>query len=290
MKKITLLLAALAITVSTNAQQVLSQSDSQIPDNGGVACATTGGGTSDNFLYRVYTPSNFDLEGTISITGAQFVPSYGNTSGDAEGGLMTVTAYASSGDDFPTGELVALASVEILVDEDTPAELTDFMFDVPVNVDASAEIILAADIPASPSIEDGGYYDLRIGVNAGGQTGESYLSSVGCGLTDLGVTFADINFPDNHLILNLIVDEALGLGDNSIAGVSIFPNPATNVINVDVPSNVELKSAILFDILGKNTGTNLVNGSINIADLAAGVYILNVETTNGSLTQKVVKK
>jgi len=281
MKKITLLLAALAITVSTNAQQVLSQSDSQVSDGGGVACADPNAGSSDNFFYRVYTPSNFDLEGTISITGGQFVPSYSNTSGDAEGGLMTLTAYASSGDTFPTGELVAIASVEILVDEDTPAELTDFMFDVPVNVDASAEIILAADIPAAPSAEDGGFYDLRIGVNAGGQTGASYLSSEACGITDLGSTFADIGFADNHLILNLIVDEALGLGDNSLAGVSIFPNPATNVINLDVPSNTELKSAILFDILGKNTGATLVNGSMNIADLAAGVYILNVETTNG---------
>jgi hypothetical protein len=29
---------------------------------------------------------------------------------------------------------------------------------------------------------------------------------------------------------------------------------------------------------------------MNIADLAAGVYILNIETNNGSLTQKVIKQ
>jgi len=82
-------------------------------------------------------------------------------------------------------------------------------------------------------------------------------------------------------------EESAGLGDNDLVGASVYPNPATNVINVDFSSNVELKSAVLFDVLGKNTGATLVNGSMNIADLAAGVYILNIETNNGSLTQKV---
>ena len=85
-------------------------------------------------------------------------------------------------------------------------------------------------------------------------------------------------------------EEAAGLGDNDLVGASVYPNPATNVINVDFSSNVELKSAVLFDVLGKNTGAALVNGSMNIADLAAGVYILNIETNNGSLTQKVIKQ
>ena len=85
-------------------------------------------------------------------------------------------------------------------------------------------------------------------------------------------------------------EESAGLGDNDLVGASVYPNPATNVINVDFSSNVELKSAVLFDVLGKNTGATLVNGSMNIADLAAGVYILNIETNNGSLTQKVIKQ
>jgi len=79
----------------------------------------------------------------------------------------------------------------------------------------------------------------------------------------------------------------LGLGDNDLVGATIFPNPATDVLNIAVSSNVELKSAVLFDVLGKNTGATLVNGSMNIADLAAGVYILNVETNNGAQTFKM---
>ena len=90
--------------------------------------------------------------------------------------------------------------------------------------------------------------------------------------------------------LTLTNEEAAGLGENDLVGASVYPNPATNVINVDFSSNVELKSAVLFDVLGKNTGAALVNGSMNIADLAAGVYILNIETNNGSLTQKVIKQ
>jgi uncharacterized membrane protein (UPF0136 family) len=43
-------------------------------------------------------------------------------------------------------------------------------------------------------------------------------------------------------------------------------------------------------VLGKKSNVSLVNGQINISDLAVGLYLLNVETTNGTLTQKVIKQ
>ena len=85
-------------------------------------------------------------------------------------------------------------------------------------------------------------------------------------------------------------DPILGVGDNLADLINIYPNPATTRINLDVPANIEILSVALYDILGKNTGATLVNGSIDISNLSRGVYILNVKSDQGTLTQKVIKR
>src|SRR5690606_1836785 len=83
---------------------------------------------------------------------------------------------------------------------------------------------------------------------------------------------------------------ATSVGDHMLAAVSIFPNPATDVINIVVPSGLEISNVSVFDVLGKNTGVSLVNGKVNISGLQKGIYIVNVETNFGTLTQKLVKR
>jgi len=82
----------------------------------------------------------------------------------------------------------------------------------------------------------------------------------------------------------------LAVSDNLADLVNIYPNPATTTINLDVPANVEITSVALYDVLGKNTGATLTNGTIDVSNLARGVYILNVKSTQGTLTQKVIKR
>lgn len=80
------------------------------------------------------------------------------------------------------------------------------------------------------------------------------------------------------------------VNDELLSQVSIYPNPATDIVNINIPSNVQISGVTLHDILGKNTGVSINNGSINISGLAKGIYLLTVETSAGTLTQKVVKK
>jgi hypothetical protein len=82
----------------------------------------------------------------------------------------------------------------------------------------------------------------------------------------------------------------LGVGDNLDDMVNIYPNPTTDVLNVSIPSNVEVVSTQLIDVLGRNTGLQLVDGQLNTSNLATGVYVLRIETSAGSLTRKIVKK
>ena len=85
-------------------------------------------------------------------------------------------------------------------------------------------------------------------------------------------------------------DESLGNSDNTLEGAFVYPNPINDVLNVTLPSNLEVLSSNLYNILGQETGLKLVNGTMNTASLENGVYILTVKTSEGTLTQKVVKQ
>ncbi len=78
------------------------------------------------------------------------------------------------------------------------------------------------------------------------------------------------------------------------AGLSIFPNPATDVLNVsfDATSVTNLE---LVDITGKVVVSELaqsgsVTTSFSTAKLNSGIYFVNIKNESGSTTQKVLVK
>ncbi|MEM0518250.1 MULTISPECIES: T9SS type A sorting domain-containing protein [Aequorivita] len=84
--------------------------------------------------------------------------------------------------------------------------------------------------------------------------------------------------------------ESLGVSENDLALVSVYPNPATNKLYIENPTGVALKNVTLFDMLGRDTGSIFSNGEVNIENLVRGAYILQLETENGTITKKIVKE
>ena len=97
---------------------------------------------------------------------------------------------------------------------------------------------------------------------------------------------------DGELIGNLSFGgcDALSINDNLLSLVSVYPNPTSDIINIEIPPSVEITNAKLYNMLGKNIGVSLTSNRIDISNLSSGIYLLSLETNQGSLTQKVVKK
>jgi len=85
-------------------------------------------------------------------------------------------------------------------------------------------------------------------------------------------------------------DCTLSVDDVLLSQISLFPNPASDILNVKLPIGVEVESAIMYDVLGKNVGVTISNGEINVSELSRGVYILSLKTSVGTLTEKIVKR
>jgi hypothetical protein len=95
---------------------------------------------------------------------------------------------------------------------------------------------------------------------------------------------SDITFTGTAQLATLSVE------DNNLAGISIYPNPVNDVLNVKLPPGAEVTDMRLFDVLGRDTGLSMVNNTINTTSLSKGIYIFSLETIDGSYTSKIVKE
>ncbi|MBL4861676.1 MAG: T9SS type A sorting domain-containing protein [Crocinitomicaceae bacterium] len=90
--------------------------------------------------------------------------------------------------------------------------------------------------------------------------------------------------------------QSAGIGELSIQDVKVFPNPATDVINVTFNAENSDYLVSLTDLQGRVMASSNVNASgvqtvsFPVADLAVGSYIVTISTGTGMHTEKVVIK
>ena len=87
-----------------------------------------------------------------------------------------------------------------------------------------------------------------------------------------------------------LIDVAYPAGIEDItAETTVYPNPATNVININTANQVERVE--IFNMQGQlvKAETGAVN-SISVKDLANGMYTLKLTTDNGTSMHKIIKK
>lgn len=90
------------------------------------------------------------------------------------------------------------------------------------------------------------------------------------------------------------VSSPLSVKSNEIGSnaFSVYPNPAASTINIS-NANTTIQSVSLTDINGRTVKLasfdNLKNVEMNIADLSAGMYLINIQSADGEAVKKIVK-
>ncbi|RYM34626.1 T9SS type A sorting domain-containing protein [Brumimicrobium glaciale] len=128
----------------------------------------------------------------------------------------------------------------------------------------------------------------------------TYASSLANAATPLGAfnmmgigkQFDNSNpFTEGYQIFPCSVEDVVGLSDNEFTGVSVYPNPVTDVLNI-TNENGLLETVEVVSASGSVVYTSSVssaNVTVNTANLNAGVYFVNVRTANSVKTFKVIK-
>jgi hypothetical protein len=120
-----------------------------------------------------------------------------------------------------------------------------------------------------------------------------------------GITMADIDGdnkpellagnPQGGLVLfkNQITPDGIKTVSNSLNPISCYPNPTQQILHVKSNNYAPIISVEIFNMMGKSMlhqklGNNAT--TINLIDLANGVYTLKVNTESGIFYQKISKQ
>ena len=174
---------------------------------------------------------------------------------------------------------------------------------ITIEDDLAPEVSCPADSTVGPDIGEL-YYTLPDYVADGDTTATDNCTTsftisqdpiAGTQLTDGTHTISFETMDDEGNIgtcsFELIMDETLAIGDNSLAsGLSLYPNPTSTFINIR-SNNERITSIEVRDILGKRLHTDLTidadHTSIDISGINSGMYFL---TINNSVTKKIIKQ
>ena len=90
--------------------------------------------------------------------------------------------------------------------------------------------------------------------------------------------------------VDLVIDPCLGLDEETANVVSIYPNPARSTLNILFETNSE-RVITLFSVVGEKVNTKTTSGlstTFDVSDLPSGVYMIQVESKNVTITKHVI--
>lgn len=115
------------------------------------------------------------------------------------------------------------------------------------------------------------------------------------GITRLNATDPVNSGPTTFGIDNYYVEASnnatLGTSDNSIRKstiIAIGPNPTSDYLNV--LTELKINKVEIFDMSGRKVNSVLEGNRINVRNLNPGSYLINLETKEGKITEKFIKK
>ena len=111
----------------------------------------------------------------------------------------------------------------------------------------------------------------------------------------LGLTYVDTLveyfIPRAIIALDLNNDCSVGLDELSVINASISPNPSASDFNINVPEEIiqsirvyDMNGALVKEIRGINDNQYVLKGE----EFSTGIYILNINTKDNSVGQKIV--
>lgn len=127
---------------------------------------------------------------------------------------------------------------------------------------------------------------------ASGDWEERYVDLSNYAGQTIYIAFVHMNTSDEYMmkIDDINIEAGAGIEEVSANVVRVFPNPATNMINVEAQGFEQYQ---LVNMLGQTVmNSNLVNGNaqINVSNLSNGVYYVRLINGNTVETIKVIKK
>ncbi|MBD3903955.1 T9SS type A sorting domain-containing protein [Chryseobacterium sp. Ch-15] len=186
---------------------------------------------------------------------------------------------------------------------------TDGAMDYPDRLELRYSTAATTVVPSTGPTDVGSFTTLGVTINSALAAGFVYpktwtqysFTITGVGNTPIPIKFGFRYFVTNGGTTGLNSDiigidtfsvDRSNLGVNDVKTkkslLSIYPNPTTDFLTIKTEKS--LGSVSIFDISGKNVNVKLDGDKVDVRNLPAGTYLINVETKDGISTEKFIKK
>ncbi len=152
------------------------------------------------------------------------------------------------------------------------------------NYAAGMRVMDISDIE-NGNMTETGYFDVFPSNNTSGfngawtvypyfESGNIVISSLGGGGGFFLVKESDLSVDQNEL--------------NNL--VSIYPNPTTHYLNLELDENLILSSVNFYDITGRLVKEVQSYDTIDLSNLQSGIFLIEIDTDQGIVTKKILKE
>jgi hypothetical protein len=254
--------------------------------------------TEANYLFEVYESRNL-IANFVSInceiTVSANPPEYGTVSGGgvyAYGEQVFVSATAHSDYEFVNwteyGEVVSTTPEHAFIALGQRSLYANFAKSEKV------EVVVLTNMPGGEILGGGTYkYGDEVTVEAIPNLGYKFVNwTEGRGVVSTENPYSFIVTESMLLIANFEENGMMNIESIDAEGIFIYPNPTTGELRVESGA-LRVERVEVFDVTGKkisNLTSQISNPiSINISDFPAGVYFIQIQTVQGTVTKKFVK-
>jgi hypothetical protein len=214
-----------------------------------------------------------------------------------EGGSVDLTSSQGSGNTWSTAgttqtiSVTTSGSITVLYTNGNGCTATSAATDVVVNPLPTIALIAMADVcdytapvTLSGATPAGGTY------SGPGVTGTTFdPAAAGLGTHTITYSYTDANGCANTGTTDVLVDACLSIDEQENIGLSIFPNPTTNELNIEL--NGEFNYEIV-DARGRNiaAGSGSESVVLNTTNYETGVYFVTISNENDTVVTRIVKQ
>ena len=204
----------------------------------------------------------------------------------------TISGEILTASDTGTVTITATIANGIAVDTDYTQD-----FNIVVINPASDPFTITATAGANGDINPSG----TISVNPGADQSFDFTANTGylidqvlidgvndpAAVANGGYTFTYIT--TNHTIHVAFIKEEIGVDENKIQQIQIFPNPTQN--EIFIKSELPIKKVEIYSVTGVLLlSVNDFKEKISVSNLSKGVYILKIDLDNDTIFRKIVKE
>lgn len=154
--------------------------------------------------------------------------------------------------------------------------------------------ITVSQTQSHPSVS---YFEMPVPIRlfgAGGQVYDTVVENTVNGeefIIPVPFTVTDVQFDPENDIISANNQALLGTDNfNADALITLFPNPASGILQAQMPESISIEKAVIYNALGQKVMETAQQTSWNVAGLAKGIYHITLLTSDGKRQLKFVKE